>query len=129
MTVPSAIDLTVLAALIAQLGDSGEAMRRTLLDTYLLEGDQRMAELRMAVDREDCTTIRSVAHTMKSSSALLGVVRLSVLMQQIEDAARAKTRDVPALAVLVEAEYARAAQEIRAQLVGDSTATSQAGTR
>lgn len=116
MTGSAAIDLAVLDALTAQLGDSGTEIRQTLLVTYLQEGAVRMAELRVAVDSNDCSSIQEVAHTLKSSSALLGVLPLADLLQQTEDAARVGTPSVAALAALAEAAYARAAEAITAQL-------------
>jgi len=106
----------VLDALTEQLGDSGMEMRRALLATYLQEGAERMAELRAAVDRDDAATVQDVAHTLKSSSALLGVMPLVDLLQQTEDAARVGALGVTSLAALAEAEYARAAIAIGAQL-------------
>ena len=116
MTGPPAIDLAVLDALTEQLGDSGMEMRRALLATYLQEGAERMAELRAAVDRDDAATVQDVAHTLKSSSAQLGVMPLVDLLQQTEDAARVGALGVTSLAALAEAEYARAAIAIGAQL-------------
>lgn len=116
MTGPPAIDLAVLDALTEQLGDSGMEMRRALLATYLQEGAERMAELRAAVDRDDAATVQDVAHTLKSSSALLGVMPLVDLLQQTEDAARVGALGVTSLVALAEAEYARAAIAIGAQL-------------
>ena len=116
MTGAPAIDLAVLDALTEQLGDSGMEMRRALLATYLQEGAERMAELRAAVDRDDAATVQDVAHTLKSSSALLGVMPLVDLLQQTEDAARVGALGVTSLVALAEAEYARAAIAIGAQL-------------
>lgn len=111
-----AIDVAVLDALTEQLGESGMDMRRMLLNTFLHEGARRMVELRAAVERNDAAAVREVAHTLKSSSAVLGVLPLAALLQQAEDAARSGSASVPSLAALVEAEYERAAEAVGAQL-------------
>lgn len=87
-------------------------LRRTLLDTYVTDGTERMAQLGTAVARHDYLAVQNVAHAMKSSSALLGVLTLADLLQRTENAARADTSKVAPLAALADEEYRRAAQVI-----------------
>ena len=112
------IDLTVLEGLVTQLGESGPGMRRMLLDTYLVDGGPRMAELQTAAARGDLGRVQDVAHAMKSSSALLGVLPLAKLLQEVEDAARAGDPDVRPLTERAAAEYERVVAAIKSTMDG-----------
>lgn len=107
-----AVDFTVLDALIADLGDAGEGMRPMLWQSYLQEGEPLVAGLVAAATRGDFDAVRSAAHQLKSSSALLGVRPLAALLQRTEDLARAGSLGLVAITASVEAEYRRVAAAV-----------------
>jgi len=59
-----------------------------LIDVYLADTPKRMAQMRQAVDGGDTDTLIREAHTLKSSSAIVGAMRLSALAKQMEFAWR-----------------------------------------
>ncbi len=64
------------------------------------------SQLREARQRGDMQAIRHVAHTMKSSSASIGAMRLSRLCAEIEAAVRQEAADgLPALLDQVDLEF------------------------
>ena len=59
-----------------------------LIDVYLADTPKRMAQMRVAADGGDPDTLIREAHTLKSSSAIVGAMRLSALAKQMEFAWR-----------------------------------------
>ncbi|HEU0103900.1 MAG TPA: Hpt domain-containing protein [Mycobacteriales bacterium] len=82
-------DTTTLDELVAQLGERGGALRVDLLTSYVDEGDVRIAEMVQGQADGDRAAVRRVAHTMRSSSQLLGVDELAVVLEQLEQDAAA----------------------------------------
>jgi HPt (histidine-containing phosphotransfer) domain-containing protein len=79
------------AAVIAELRDSvagDDAFVRDLVATYLDEGPGYIAAMEAAVAAGDAAAIVRPAHTLKSSSASLGAMRLAQLCREIEFAGR-----------------------------------------
>ena len=111
---PAPFDTTAIDELVRSLGDRGRALRRDLLTSYVGEGDLRLAEM-LAGDHE---AARRVAHTMRSSSQVIGLLELADLFEQLERAATADG-DATAVAGLVDrsaAAYRTAAAGIRVVL-------------
>jgi len=81
------LDETVLAELLASTGDD-PAFVRELLETYLAETPEQLLAIRTAVDAGNASELVRPAHTLKSSSATLGAMRLSALARDLEMAAR-----------------------------------------
>mgnify|MGYP001092408336 CR=1 FL=1 len=96
------LDRGVLAELRAAVGDD-EAFIIDLVQTYVSEGETNMAGLLGAAASADCEAIVRPAHTMKSTSASVGAMRLSVICRSIEEAGRAARSDT----LLRDAELAR----------------------
>ncbi|NJN86011.1 MAG: response regulator [Leptolyngbyaceae cyanobacterium SL_7_1] len=69
--------------LAAELGNDHSILME-LLDCYLTETPQMLHTLQTALEHQDLTTIKSIAHTLKSSSALLGAVSFAEGCKQIE---------------------------------------------
>ena len=82
------LDHGVLAELRAATGDD-EAFIVELIETYVVEGEANMAGLLDAAAAQDCVAIVRPAHTMKSTSASVGAMRLSMVCRSIEEAGRA----------------------------------------
>ena len=66
----------------------GEEFLVELIDVYLEDTPNRVAQLRAAVSAGDTATLIREAHTLKSSSANVGALRLSALAKQMEVAGR-----------------------------------------
>nr|WP_245399141.1 Hpt domain-containing protein [Pseudomonas syringae] len=62
----------------------------TLLDVFLKDSEQRIAQLRQAVETGslDLQELSLTAHSFKGSSSNMGALRLSDLCRQLEDRAR-----------------------------------------
>lgn len=71
-----------------------------LRQTYLEDAEDLVARLEGAIATLDFDQIRFAAHTLKSSSALMGAKQLAQLCSQIESQARQNNPD--GLAVLVD---------------------------
>ena len=64
-----------------------------LVSTYVSEGSGHFAAMQAAADAGDAAAIVRPAHTLKSSSAALGAMRLSAIAREIEMAGRDGTTD------------------------------------
>lgn len=92
---PSTVDATLvqpsrLARLAEELGD--RAIVVTLVDSYLTELPARLNELIAAVGAADLEVVGRVAHTLKSTSSMLGASPLAELAAELE---LASTRVAP----------------------------------
>ncbi|MGI8983854.1 MAG: response regulator [Acidimicrobiales bacterium] len=84
----AAVDPSVLTDLLAGLGDLATMAEARLIDAYLGElplALSRLDDARRSADRE---TFHRGVHTLKSSSAQMGALRLSALCAGVEDASR-----------------------------------------
>lgn len=83
----TAVDLGVLGSLAEELGD--DSILAEVLAAYLHELPVRREAITAAASAGDAETVQSVAHTLKSSSAALGALRLSEVCAELEQAGRA----------------------------------------
>jgi HPt (histidine-containing phosphotransfer) domain-containing protein len=86
------LDQGVLAELRASVGDDQEFLIE-LVQTYAAEGAANMDALVAAARARDCDAIVRPAHTLKSTSASLGAMRLSAICREIEAAGRESRAD------------------------------------
>ncbi|MDH4137666.1 MAG: Hpt domain-containing protein [Anaerolineae bacterium] len=79
-----------------------------LMDTFLNEAPQLLADMRQAVEDRDAAGLRLAAHSLKSNSTDFGAMTLSNLCWELEGMGKAGTLDGVAEKVAqVEAEYER----------------------
>jgi HPt (histidine-containing phosphotransfer) domain-containing protein len=71
-------------ALRALSPDDGGVFLRELIDIYLQDTPQRLAELDQALARQDAPSFIRAAHTIKGSSSNFGADRLAKLALEIE---------------------------------------------
>ena len=90
--VSSAIDDSVVADLLDAIGGD-RAFLIELIDTYLGEAPRLLAEMRDAVARGSAEDLVRPVHTLKSSSASLGALRLSERCKILEASARTSSLD------------------------------------
>jgi signal transduction histidine kinase/CheY-like chemotaxis protein len=106
-----AIDSDVIEELRLALGGEVEQ----LINVFLDDTPMLIARLEAAALAPDMDMLREVAHSLKSSSANLGAMALSVAAKRVELGVRTGTLDRPAVAVaMVSSEFARASQALRA---------------
>ncbi len=80
------LDRTALTVLLDTVGDDREFLSE-LIETYLADGPALFVELRGGLASGDVTAVRRAAHTLKSTSATFGAMRLAGLAREIETAA------------------------------------------
>ncbi|WP_141739253.1 response regulator, partial [Stenotrophomonas sp. BIIR7] len=102
---PSVLDAEVLDELQEVIG----AEIATIIGVFLEDTPPLIRQLQDASVEADLERLRALAHSLKSASANVGAMALSVAARRIEHDARAGTLERPAVAVaLLIAEYARA---------------------
>ena len=85
----------------------GEDFLVELIDAYLDDAPTHLARLRQALEGGDAETFIFEAHTLKSSSASLGAMRISALAKEMETAGRAgKMAQMAGSVARTEAEFA-----------------------
>jgi HPt (histidine-containing phosphotransfer) domain-containing protein len=82
------LDLAVIAELREMTGDDDDFIRE-LVEAYLAEAPEHLAGMTAAAGAGDAAAMVRPAHTLKSSSASLGAMRLSRICRGLEEAARA----------------------------------------
>ncbi|MBF0462480.1 MAG: PAS domain S-box protein [Magnetococcales bacterium] len=85
-TLPSApvLDLVVLDHILKLDQDGNKGLLSKMVEIYLTRTPVLLAELEQAMDRHDNEAVRVAAHTLKSSSLTMGVVRLAEMGQAME---------------------------------------------
>jgi HPt (histidine-containing phosphotransfer) domain-containing protein len=81
------LDMTVVSELLESTGGD-EVFLRDLVSTYVDEALGLLGGMRDAVAADDPAAIVRPAHTLKSSSAAVGAMRLSSICRDIEAAGR-----------------------------------------
>ena len=105
------IDSEVIDELRLALGGEVEQ----LINMFLDDTPMLIARLEAAALAPDLDMLREVAHSLKSSSANLGAMALSVAAKRVELGVRTGTLDRPAVAVaMVSREFTRACEALRA---------------
>ena len=108
------------------IADYGEEFLVELIDTYLEDAAVRLCELRRAFDAADIESLTREAHTLKSSSANVGAMKLSQLAKEIEAAGRAGDMTLVGDKVrLSEGLFTKARSALEALRAGPAEFTSQ----
>jgi HPt (histidine-containing phosphotransfer) domain-containing protein len=85
---PPVFDASVLEQLQLRLPGSNETLAQKTVHMYLKTTPGLLHDLKIAAHNRDQNGLRLGAHTLKSSSAIVGAVALSQLAKQLEHAAR-----------------------------------------
>lgn len=107
---------------LRELDPSGSlALARQIMQVYLDSSDKWVNQIKQAITSGDSESLRFAAHSLKSSSANVGAMALSVLFRQLEELGK-HSRMGEAGAVYDKAwqEYQRATNEIRTLLEEDA---------
>ena len=114
---PPSLDPAALESL-AQLEQEGAAdLRNRVVEVYLSTSTKLAAELRKGATAEDPTRMATAAHTLKSSSAQVGAMKLSSLCKEIE--ALGRSGSVEGVAQLVD-EVSRELESVHEGLAAQS---------
>ena len=111
------LDERILAELMASTGDDIGFVRE-LIETYLADTPMQFEAMTVAVEADDAAALVRPAHTLKSSSATVGAMRLSSIARELEMAGRSGGLDAAARAGLdtARAEWQAAAGALDAYL-------------
>lgn len=93
------VDERILAELMATTGDDLGFVRE-LVETYLADTPAQVDAISAAVEADDAAGLVRPAHTLKSSSATVGAMRLSSVARDLEMAGRSGRLDPEARASL-----------------------------
>ena len=72
----------------------GEEGHKTLLETFCGDAAVNLGKLGEVIDSHDCAAQHRICHTLKGTSGNLGMVRLQMLCQQLEDQTKAGMEEV-----------------------------------
>jgi HPt (histidine-containing phosphotransfer) domain-containing protein len=85
---PQTLDLAVLSSL-RELQEKGEPdIVEEIGGLFLEHAPQKLSAIRDAAEREDARGLQMAAHSLKSSSAYVGAMRLSALCRELEEMGR-----------------------------------------
>jgi HPt (histidine-containing phosphotransfer) domain-containing protein len=93
------VDKEILAELLASTGNDVGFVRE-LIETYLADTPAQIEAMTAAVEAGDAASLVRPAHTLKSSSATVGAMRLSSVARELEAAGRSGSLDATARAGL-----------------------------
>ena len=85
-----AVDTAAVERLAAAMGG---AFVGELIDAFVMDGRQLLAQLSQSLGVKDLETFRRAAHSLKSNSETLGATRLSALARELETMARGGSLD------------------------------------
>ncbi len=115
---PEEIIATMKENMRAILGDDGEDMLVELAPMFLEDAPPLLAEIRAAVQTQDSNRLKTAAHTLKGSSANMGISHFSSLCRDLEMMGKANDLSQAASKLAeLEAEY-NAVQEALAKFTG-----------
>jgi signal transduction histidine kinase/CheY-like chemotaxis protein len=110
------IDLSQLETLYAMTGYDGEYIQE-LMDIFTSDAAQMLSDLRVSAAKGDARATERLAHTLKSSSQLVGAMRLGEQCQELESlAAGGQLADALQRIDSIEAHYDAARKELQGRL-------------
>ena len=93
--------------------DAGEEFLRELIEIYLQDTPQRVAELEDNLNKNDIPTFTRAAHTIKGSSSNFGATKLTKLAHELEmQGKNGNISDSPASCLKLKSEYALVAEAL-----------------
>ncbi len=105
---PSPIDKRVLSNLEELQVEGEPSIVKRIVDAYLSDSDPIISQLRNALSENDREVVRRSAHSLKSSSANVGAIRLSEISRELEmNCADTIHDDAAQLITAIESEFLR----------------------
>lgn len=103
-----AIDQAALQAIYEMAGEDPSSFLVEVIDSYLEDAPDLLQAIQTSVANGDAKELRHAAHTLKSTSAMLGATTLKELCKQLETmASNGTTATASAISGNLEAEYER----------------------
>ncbi|MEQ8960252.1 MAG: Hpt domain-containing protein, partial [Coleofasciculus sp. C2-GNP5-27] len=100
------LDTKVWQSLKKLAGAKAHIVLDKIVGEYLDDAPERLQAIQSAIATQDAEALRQAAHSLRSSSANLGAVTLSLMCKELEALANAGITEVPAKQrVQVEVEY------------------------
>ena len=121
---PACLDAKALQIIRDMAGEGAEEVLAQVIDAYLEDAPKLLQAIAGAIALKDAQTLHRSAHTLKSSSTMLGATHLGNLCKELEAIGRRGTiQDREPKLSEIEAEYERvkAALQIKRQAVKIST--------
>ncbi|HUI39407.1 MAG TPA: Hpt domain-containing protein [Methanothrix sp.] len=108
-----AIDRSVLASL-QELQDEGEPdIVVEVAELFIKHAPDKLLAIEKAAENADAKGMQIAAHSLKSSSAYIGAMRLSAMCKELEQAGRSEALEgAKKKAETIKAEYERARNEL-----------------
>ena len=120
MTKQSVIDPAVWADLLESLGGDADFVAE-LLETYFDDSSRLLVAMQEALSTGKAEDLRRAAHSLKSSSASFGAIRLSNKCRELEDMGKADALEGAAEQIdHIAAEYAKTRAALEAIQRGSS---------
>jgi two-component system, sensor histidine kinase and response regulator len=104
-TTPPAFDQHVLNSLITGNSPEKRNLRQRALSIYLEDAPKHFANIKNGFDTQNLAAIRQSAHTLKSSSAMVGALHLAELAKHLESTASTSTLPDADVINAIEAAY------------------------
>lgn len=105
------IDMQAIDGLRELSPDSGTEFLRELIEIYLQDTPQRIAEMEDALNKKDIPSFTRAAHTIKGSSSNFGATKLTKLAHELEMQGKSDNiTESPASCVKLRAEFAEVGQ-------------------
>ena len=118
------LDRAALDGIRALQTDGGPNVLKRVIDLYLDDAPKLIQRLKYAVAAEDAPEIERAAHTLKSTSASLGALKLAQLCKELETSARLNS---PAKAKQIFSEFEAAYNGVRVALTEERSASPDDG--
>jgi len=113
----TAFDPAPLEALRQIERDGATGLVLKVIDTWMASSRQLIVQLQDSLGANDVRTLHRTAHTLKSSSANVGAMRLSLLAKTLEaDAEAGRTAEATTLIARIESAYADAVAAIEREV-------------
>ncbi len=113
-TAGDCIDREVLHCTMEDYGDN--ELLKSIIRLYIKDSPKHIRAIRHAVRDGDAESAREHAHSLKSSSANVGAMKLSELSQTLETSALVNVSDILPILTGIESEYARVVNELKTEM-------------
>ncbi len=114
---PAVLDVAVLESIRKMQQNGSPRLMERLIDLYQRSASTLLEQLRGAANTGGNEGLRIAAHTLKSSSANIGAIRMQKLCKDLESIARAgSVPDAPDHVAAIEQEFARVRAALQGQL-------------
>jgi HPt (histidine-containing phosphotransfer) domain-containing protein len=76
---------------LSELMGGKTLLMKKLMDAFLIQAKEELTSINNAILKKDYTTIKNLAHTMRSSVSIMGIAVLQPILQEMEDLGKKET--------------------------------------